>query len=87
MEQVTLLVEGFSITLAIWFLDFLCSIRLLVSSGLLCCAHSVPPIYISLRHTPLWTIFDPVHHLSHCNKFSIGLLSHALGLGAIADIK
>ena len=44
MEQVTLLVERFSITVAIWFLDFLCSIHLLVSSsGLLCCAHSDPP--------------------------------------------
>ena len=77
MEQVTLLVEGFSITVAIWFLDFLCSIPLFVcSSGLLCCAHSDLPICetISLRRASLWTIFDPVHHLSHCNKDSFGPL-------------
>jgi len=72
MEQVTLLVEGFSITLAIWSLDFLCSIRLSLA---LCCAHSPHsyPFESTKRSLDDARPFDPVHRLSHCNKVTIGL--------------
>ncbi len=64
MEQVTLLVEVFSITVAIWCLDFLCSIRLL-GFTLLCSQRSAEfakrSLYDARHYGPSLILFTTYH--------------------------